>query len=101
MSRRCTVRFEGIPHAPLQLAAGADLSEHLTVLNSPVLFGCRTGICGTCMVELSGDVPPPGESEAETLEILADGRSGVRLACQVHLQGDIVITARPPGAAVP
>ena len=67
------------------------LSEHLTVQNSPVLFGCRTGICGTCLVVVQGDIPPPTEEEKEILEIFAPANQQARLACQIDLTNDIEI----------
>jgi len=67
------------------------LSEHLTIQNSPVLFGCRTGICGTCLVLVEGDIPPPSEEEKEILEIFAPGNQQARLACQIDLTNDIEI----------
>ncbi|MCJ8278916.1 MAG: (2Fe-2S)-binding protein [Rivularia sp. ALOHA_DT_140] len=57
-----------------------------------MLFGCRTGICGTCLVIIEGDIPPPTEAEKELLEILAPENSKVRLACQIQLTNDIQIT---------
>ncbi len=81
-------------HRPVRLAPGASLSEHLTVDNSPVLFGCRTGICGTCAVHLDvlkGAVPPPSEDEVALLSLICPGEPRARLACQVDLQGDIRI----------
>ncbi|MBC6436085.1 2Fe-2S iron-sulfur cluster binding domain-containing protein, partial [Nostoc sp. HG1] len=43
----------------MSLIPHQNLSEHLTIQNSPVLFGCRTGICGTCLVEVNGTIPSP------------------------------------------
>ncbi|MEL6495801.1 MAG: 2Fe-2S iron-sulfur cluster-binding protein, partial [Cyanobacteria bacterium J06623_7] len=39
----------------INLEVNQNLAEHLTVENSPILFGCRTGICGTCLVIIEGD----------------------------------------------
>ena len=81
-------------HKPVRLAAGANLSEHLTVENSPVLFGCRTGICATCLVRvepLSGELPGPGPDEAELLRIVAPSDPKARLACQLRLCADVVM----------
>jgi ferredoxin len=69
-----------------------NLSEHLTVQNSPVLFGCRTGICGTCLVSIKGDIPPASEEEKEILEIFASLNHHARLACQIQLTNDIEIS---------
>ena len=89
---RITVSFpEG--HLPLRLEKGCRLPEHLTVENSPVLFGCRTGICGTCLVRVEapgGRMPdPPGPEERETLDLVCPGESSARLACQLHPSVDV------------
>ncbi|MBW4609207.1 MAG: (2Fe-2S)-binding protein [Hassallia sp. WJT32-NPBG1] len=78
-------------YQPISLEKDQKLSEHLTVQNSPVLFGCRTGICGTCLVVVQGDIPPPSEEEKEILEIFAPVNQQARLACQIDLTNDIEI----------
>ncbi|MBI2809491.1 MAG: (2Fe-2S)-binding protein [Candidatus Melainabacteria bacterium] len=86
------VEFPTTSHKAVSLPAGANLSEQLTVVNSPVLFGCRTGICGTCLVQIqSGEetLTPPDEAEKEALEIYAPGIRNARLACQIALTSDI------------
>ncbi|WP_334848454.1 2Fe-2S iron-sulfur cluster-binding protein [Nostoc sp.] len=65
------------------------MSEHLTIQNSPVLFGCRTGICGTCLVEVIGDILPPQPDEHEMLETLAANYPYARLACQLDVIGNV------------
>jgi ferredoxin len=87
----CRVRFAGDSHPPVELPDHANLSEHLTVQNSPVLFGCRTGICGTCVVRVDGELPPPSDEELDTLDHVAPGDKRARLACQLDLTGDIVV----------
>lgn len=37
---------------PVELEEESLLSEHLNIQNSPILFGCRIGICGTCSIEI-------------------------------------------------
>ena len=66
-----------------------QLSEVLDATNSPVLFGCRTGICGTCVIEVEGDLPPPEDEEKELLELYAPDNPKARLACQIELTGPI------------
>ena len=89
------VSFSNDTHPPLELAAGSNLSENLDISYSPVLFGCRTGICGTCLIEIdAADVaklPPPTEDELEMLAIVAGGNPHARLACQIDLQADIKV----------
>lgn len=84
------LRFPGTRYAELELPDGAPLPVHLTSLNSPVMFGCRTGLCGTCVVELrGGDASPPDDNEQEILELHAPDPDKARLACQVRLSGDV------------
>lgn len=91
-----TVSFSSEHHPSINLAAGSNLSEHLTTQNSPLLFGCRTGICGTCLIEIeheeNGVLPPPDSDETELLEIIAPDRPRARLACQIDLRADIRVT---------
>jgi len=86
------VEFPSTTHKAVSLPAGSNLSEQLTVVNSPVLFGCRTGICGTCLVQIhSGEetLTPPDAAEQEALAIYAPGIKNARLACQIALTSDI------------
>ncbi len=88
------VSFGGSGFVPVRLPEGANLSEHLTASNSPLLFGCRTGICGTCISRVeskAGILPPPALDESELLSILAPEKPNVRLACQLELCSDIEI----------
>jgi ferredoxin len=91
-----TITFAAVNHPPVSLQRGAVLSEHLTIENSPVLFGCRTGICATCLIEVlaqeNGELAEPSADEKELLEIVAPDHSQARLACQIALYADIVIT---------
>lgn len=83
------VSFKSASHPPVQVPRGKNLSLHLTASNSPVLFGCRTGICATCLSEVEGAIPPPDPDEAEVLEIFAPDNPRARLACQLKLTADI------------
>lgn len=91
MVESCTVSFPGTEYLPLQLPPHQNLSEHLTVQNSPVLFGCRTGICGTCLVIAIGNLPPADRAEQEVLDLLAPDIANARLACQLNLTADVAI----------
>jgi len=90
-----TVSFSPARHPSVKLSRGANLSEHLTIENSPVLFGCRTGVCGTCLIEVltqeRGQLPPPASDESELLEIIAPDKPRARLACQIYLCADLKI----------
>lgn len=89
-----TVSFGDGAHPPIRVSAGTALSEALTIANSPILFGCRTGICGTCLSEVrieDGHVPPPAVEELELLKLIAPGRPNARLACQLNACAQIRI----------
>ena len=91
-NKKCHVQFIEGKYLPIELENNQNLAEHLTVENSPILFGCRTGICGTCIVAVEGDIPPPSSEEKELLEVLAPENLKARLACQIQLTNDIKIT---------
>jgi ferredoxin len=86
------VSFPGSVYSSISISSSTPLAEVLTVQNSPVLFGCRTGICGTCMVKVWGEVLPPEPSEQEVLAAYG-ATAQMRLACQLVRQGDIEIRA--------
>ena len=89
------ISFTAESHNAVKLTVGSILSEHLTVENSPVLFGCRTGICGTCLIEvqeeINGRLADATDDERELLEIIAPDNPKARLACQIELCADIKI----------
>jgi len=71
---------------------GSNLSEVLNIQNSPILFGCRTGICGTCLVNVREgmeNLSEIGSDEIEYLEIIANTIANPRLACQLLVKGDV------------
>ena len=88
----CIISFPKTNFPSLSLNFHDPLAEYLTVKNSPILFGCRTGLCGTCLVKVVGEIPPPKAEEMELLEILAPHDPQARLACQIELTGDMLIS---------
>ncbi len=74
---------------PISIDRGEMLSEVLDANNSPLLFGCRTGICGTCVIEVEGELPEADDEEKELLEIYAPDNPKARLACQIELNSDL------------
>ncbi|MEM7065914.1 MAG: 2Fe-2S iron-sulfur cluster-binding protein [Cyanobacteria bacterium P01_B01_bin.77] len=85
------ISFLNSNHEPIILSARTPLADVLTVQNSPILFGCRTGICGTCLVQVTGDVPPAEPDEQELLDLLAPECPNARLACQLDVTHDLKI----------
>ena len=67
-----------------------DLAYHA---NLPIPFGCQSGRCGVCQVEvLEGCLAPAGQLEEAILEGFRCPED-VRLACQAHLEGDVRLRA--------
>ena len=91
MSNFCTVSFPRTDYPPITLQHHQSLSEHLTIQNSPILFGCRTGICGTCLVEVIGDIPAALADEREMLDTVAPNVENARLACQIEITTNVEI----------
>jgi ferredoxin len=91
------VRFEPATFAPLRLPPGGRLLDHLTIENSPVLFGCRAGMCGTCLIRVeamgASTLAAPNAAEVELLEIIAPGEPRARLACQLVVTADVRVAA--------
>lgn len=88
------IAFPDTTHQPVNLPEGTNLSEQLTIINSPLLFGCRTGICGTCLVQVeegAHSLKAPESDEKEALEVYAPGNARARLACQIFLNSNIAL----------
>lgn len=69
-----------------------NLAEVLSTVNSPILFGCRTGVCGTCCVKVvkgMENLNLKTAEEDEILELYVDDMDNARLACQLEIKGDI------------
>ncbi len=95
MTDQFCIRFSPPGYAAITLPRGAVLSEELDIVSSPLLFGCRTGICGTCLVEVEaeerGALAPPAPEEAELLALLAPDNARARLACQIEVTADLCL----------
>lgn len=89
------IEFTDKAYSPIEINENAELSQTLTIQNSPILFGCRTGICGTCLIRVHEESPHPlhqrTPDEEEFLEGLYPGDKTLRLACQVKLTANIKI----------
>jgi len=89
------VEFTDDAYQDVELPRGAALCSALDAVNSPVLFGCRNGICATCLVEVESlsapPLPSPCPTETEVLELYAPDNPRARLACQITLTADLRI----------
>jgi ferredoxin len=79
---------------------GANLRVVLLRARLPLYTGaaralhCRgNSMCGTCAVRIEGEVSPPTPSEIRRLGMFPhDPESGLRLACQCSVLGDLKVT---------
>ncbi len=92
-----TIRFSG---QTLECPPGANLRVVLLRARLPLYtrvaraVHCRGhGTCGTCAVQIEGEVSEPTSIERWRLGLVPhDPDSGLRLACQVTVLGDLEIT---------
>jgi ferredoxin len=71
-------------------AALIDICENH---ETSILFGCRDGACGACLVRIlenPQNLSPIQESEQDFLETMA-ARPDERLACQCRIFGDVTL----------
>lgn len=88
------IEFSDSEKKPVELNDGDCLSEKLTIHNSPILFGCRIGICGTCAVEIvkaDSPLPPRSQDENDYLENMYPQNPNIRLACQIRINTNLKI----------
>ena len=96
-----TVHFAG---SKVECLPGSNLRMVLLRARLPLYasvaaaLNCRgKGICGTCAVRIEGEASAPTPAEQRRLSHFPHRPdSGVRLACQVSVLGDLVVT-KPPG----
>jgi ferredoxin len=77
---------------------GTRLLELSEEVETGIVYGCRQGRCGQCMVEVvdgEAGLSPPSVMEIKALEHFEAGARS-RLACQVRIVGDVVLRPRPP-----
>ncbi|MFQ3283933.1 2Fe-2S iron-sulfur cluster-binding protein [Natronomonas sp.] len=72
----------------------ADMSPHN---GRATLLNCSGhGTCGTCAVEVTGDVNARGRRESVRLSVPPhDADSNLRLACQTRVHGDVAVNKYP------
>jgi len=97
---QCTIRFKD--HM-IQCSPGANLRKVLLGAGrSPHNGGARQinchglGTCGTCAVEIRGEVSPMTSVENWRLDFPPHQMErGLRLACQCRVLGDLEVTKHP------
>lgn len=77
----------------LEVTQGAKIIDVCENEDTSILFGCRDGACGACMIrvlENPSHLSPMEEHERDFLETMA-AREDERLACQCAVLGDVVV----------
>ena len=77
----------------IEVADGAALIDMCEENDTSILFGCRDGACGACMIRVlkgSENISKMQDSERDFLETMA-AEEDERLACQCRVSGDIEI----------
>lgn len=95
-----TVTFRG---QEIECEADAVLRDVLLEAGTPphngqanVLNCGGHGSCGTCAVDITGDVSDRGRRETVRLSVPPhDSDGGLRLACQTRVQGDVTVQKYP------
>lgn len=90
-----TVTFED-DDLSVQVEPGQTLTDICDEYPNSLLFGCRDGACGTCLIEvMSGpeNLTPVTEIERDMLDVMAEDNDRARLGCQCTVKGDIRVRA--------
>lgn len=77
----------------INVPVGAKIIEVCETEETSILFGCRDGACGACMIRVLENpqhLSPMEEHERDFLETMA-ARDDERLACQCKVLGDVVV----------
>lgn len=75
----------------IEVAEGYALIDMCEDYDTSILFGCRDGACGACMVRVlegAENLSPMKDDEKDFLETLA-AEPEERLACQCKVYGDV------------
>jgi ferredoxin len=87
------ITFEAEGFQPVEVPEGSLLGDVLDGPHSPVFFGCKSGNCGTCLVDVNSEaaalLPPPSDDERDLVEAHAPDRPHARLACQLKASCDL------------
>lgn len=75
----------------IDVESGYEMIRMCDEYDTSILFGCRDGACGACMVQIldgAENLSKMEEDEQDFLETM-NAREGERLACQCKVFGDV------------
>ncbi|MDR2688674.1 MAG: 2Fe-2S iron-sulfur cluster binding domain-containing protein [Azoarcus sp.] len=89
---KAEVTFEDIG-VTLAVPAGTRLIEISEQAGAGILYGCREGDCGTCMVKIVSGAEHLAEPSTLEDQVLKDNLASLdtRLACQAQILGGHVV----------
>lgn len=93
MSNQINIFFEDTSKI-ISTDSGRRFIDICDEFDTPILFGCRSASCATCLVELTcgaEHLNPITAEEAILLEVMAEGNPAARLACQFTINGSISV----------
>ncbi len=76
-----------------EVPVGSSIIDVCENEDTSILFGCRDGACGACMVrvlENPQNLSPISDQEQDFLEAMA-ARDDERLACQCRVLGNVTV----------
>lgn len=76
-----------------EVAADYPMIDMCEDFDTSILFGCRDGACGACMIRIiegADNVSPMKDDERDFLETMA-AEPNERLACQCKIRGDVKV----------
>ena len=76
----------------LDVENNEKLVDVCTMNSLSVPFACTDGVCGTCLISVTGglqSLSEKTEQEKITLETIPEKKENSRLACQCIVKGDI------------
>ncbi|MFK7873527.1 MAG: 2Fe-2S iron-sulfur cluster-binding protein [Oligoflexales bacterium] len=75
----------------VEIPDGSAMIDMCEDHDTSILFGCRDGACGACMIKVldgAEHISPMEDDEKDFLETMA-AEENERLACQCRVSGDI------------
>ncbi|MGV6817674.1 MAG: 2Fe-2S iron-sulfur cluster-binding protein [Thiotrichales bacterium] len=89
---KANITFEDI-NQTVSVPAGTRVIEVSEKVGAGIIYGCREGDCGTCMMEVTegwNNLSEPSVLEEKVLKENMAGRHN-RLACQAQILGDCTV----------
>ena len=89
---KAKITFEDIQQT-VNVPAGTRVIEVSEKIGAGIIYGCREGDCGTCMMHVVGGWQTLSEPTVLEEKVLKENMAGRhdRLACQAQIIGDCVV----------